>query len=80
MLKPLNFSARPVVHFSGLARPVIKVFILGPFGPVWASENILSSMVYNKTTNYLVLTDLQRHRLDFGLREEHTPKHYSTET
>ena len=55
MLKPLNFSARPVVHFSGPARN--KIFY---FRPVWASENILSSMVDNKTTNYLVLTDLQR--------------------
>ena len=80
MLKPLNFSARPVAHFPGPARPVIKFFILGPFGPVWASENILSSMFYNKTTNYLVLTDLQRHRLDFGSREEHTAKNYSKET
>ena len=44
------------------------------FRPVWASENILSSMFYNKTTNYLVLTDLQRRRLDFGSREEHTAK------
>ena len=25
--------ARPVAHFSGPARPVIKFFILGPFGP-----------------------------------------------
>ena len=74
MLKPLNFSARPVVHFSGPARPVIQCFILGPFGPVWASENLLSSMFYNKTTNYLVLTDLQKRRLDFGSREEHTAK------
>ena len=80
MLKPLNFSARPVVHFSCPARPVIQFFILGPFGPVWASENILSSMFYNKTTTYLVLTDLQRPRLDFGSREEHTAKTYSTET
>ena len=50
------------------------------FRPVWANENILSSMFYNKTTNYLVLTDLQRRRLDFGSREEHTAKNYSTET
>ena len=64
----------------GPARPVIKFFILGPFGPVWASENILSSMFYNKTTNNLVLTNLQRRRLDFGSREEHTAKDYSTET
>ena len=82
MLKPHNFSARPGARSSffrpGPARN--KIFILGPFGPVWASENILSSMVYNKTTNYLVLTDLQRRRLDFGLREEHTAKNYSTET
>ena len=35
MLKPLNFSARPVVHFSGPARPVIQFLILSPFGPVW---------------------------------------------
>ena len=70
MLKPLNFSARP-----SLARN--KIFY---FRPVWASENILSSMVYNKTTNYLVLTDLQKRRLDFGLREEHIAKNYSTET
>ena len=62
------------------ARPVIKFFILGPFGPVWSSENILSSMFYNKPTNYLVLTDLQRRRLDFGSRKEHTAKNYSTET
>ena len=48
--------ARPVVHFSGPARPIIKNFIFGQFGPVWASENVLSSMFYNKTTNYLVLT------------------------
>ena len=77
MLKPLNFFRpdRPVVHFSGPARN--KIFIIGPFGP---EKNILSSMVYNKTTNYLVLTDLQRRRLDFGLREEHTAKNYSTET
>ena len=75
MLKPLNFSARPVVHFSGPARN--KFFY---FRPVSAIENILSSMFYNKTTNYLVLTDLQRRRLDFGLREEHTAKNYSTET
>ena len=53
--------ARPVVHFSGPARNTIFYF-----RPVWASENILSSMFYNKTTNYLVLTDLQRRRLDFG--------------
>ena len=79
MLKPLNFSARPVAHFSGPARPVIKFFILGPFGPVWASKNMLSSMFYNKTTNYLVLTDLQRRRLDFSSRKEHTAKNYSTE-
>ena len=77
--------ARPVAHFSGPARPgparpVIKVFNLGPFGPVWASKNILSSMFYNKTTNYLVLTDLQRRRLDFSSRKEHTAKNYSTET
>ena len=45
-----------------------------------ASENLLSLMFYNKTTNYLVLTDLQRRRLDFGSREEHTAKNYSTET
>ena len=50
------------------------------FRPVWVSENILSSMFYNKTTNYLILTDLQRRRLDFGSREEHTAKNYSTET
>ena len=52
------------------------------FRPVWASENILSSMFYNKTTNYLSieLTDLQRRRLDFGSREEHTAKNYSTGT
>ena len=83
MLKPLNFSARPGPWFIFPARPVIKIFILGqfgPVGPVWASENILSSIVYNKTTNYLALTDLQRRRLDFGLREEHTAKIYSTET
>ena len=49
MLKPLNFWARPVVHFSGPARN--KNFY---FRPVWASKNILSSMFYNKTTNYLV--------------------------
>ena len=66
--------------FFGPARPVIQFFILGPFGPVWASKNLLSSMFYNKTTNYLLLTDLQRRRLDFGLREEHTAKNYSTET
>ena len=72
--------ARPVAHFSGPARPVINFFILGPFGPVWARKNILSSMFYNKTTNYLVLTDLQRRRLDFSYREEHTAKYYSTET
>ena len=36
--------ARPVVHFSGPARPVIQFFILGPFGRVWASKNLLSSM------------------------------------
>ena len=70
MLKPLNFSAWPVIKF----------FILGPFGPVWASENILSTMFYNITTNYLVLTDLQRRRVDFGSREEHTENNYSTET
>ena len=57
-------------NFFGPARN--KIFY---FRPVWASENILSSMFYNKTTNYLVLTDLQRRRrLDFGLREEHTEK------
>ena len=67
--------ARPVAHFSGPARN--KIFY---FRPVWASENILSSMFYNNTTNYLVLTDLQRRRLDFGSREEHTAKNYSTET
>ena len=77
--------ARPVVHFSGPARNKIFYFRpvwarLGPFGPVWASENILSSMFYNKTTNNLKLTDLQRRRLDFGSREEHTAKNYSTET
>ena len=75
MLKPLNFSARPVVHFSGPARN--KIFY---FRPVWARENILSSMFYNKTTNYLELTDLRRRRMDFGSREEHTAKNYSTET
>ena len=44
------------------------------FRPVWANENILSSMFYNQTTNYLVLTDLQSRRLDFGSREEHIAK------
>ena len=33
MVKTLIFSARPVVYFSGPARPIIKFFILGPFGP-----------------------------------------------
>ena len=37
-------------------------------------------MFYNKTTNYLVLTDFQRRQLDFGSREEYTAKHYTTET
>ena len=77
MLKPLNFSARPIVHFSAPARPVIKFFY---FRPVWACENILSSMFYNKTTNYLVLTDLPRRRLNFDSRKEHTAKYYWTET
>ena len=57
--------------------PRNKIFY---FRPVWASENILSSIFYNKTTNYLVLTDLQRRRLDFGSREEHIVKNYSIET
>ena len=39
ILKPLNFSARPVVHFSGPARNTIFYF-----RPVWASENLLGSM------------------------------------
>ena len=50
------------------------------FRPVWPSKNILSSLFYNKTTNYLVLTDLQRRRLNFGSREKHRAKNYSTET
>ena len=33
MLKPLYFSSRRVVNFSGQARPVMQCFILGPFGP-----------------------------------------------
>ena len=77
MLKLLNFWARPVVHFFQPGPARNKIFY---FRPVWASENILSSMFYNKTTNNLVLTDLQRRQLDFGSREEHTAKHYSTET
>ena len=61
--------------FFGPARN--KIFY---FRPVWASENILSSMFSNKTTNYIVLTDLQRRRLDFGSNEKHTAKYCSTET
>ena len=37
--KPLNYSARPVFYFSGPARN--KIFY---FRPVWARENLLSSM------------------------------------
>ena len=37
-------------------------------------------MKYNETTNYLVLTDLQGCRLDFGQREEDSAKNYSIKT
>ena len=71
--------ARSLFFRPGQARN--KIFYCSPFiFKLNCSENILSSMFYNKTTNYLVLTDLQRRRLDFGSREEHTAKNYSTET